>query len=1333
MIDQEMKAIGEASGPTRTAAGLAVKLLLVEDNPGDALLVRTALEDLARSDGADLPYALTVVDRLSAAIEALGSEAFQLVLLDMGLPDSFGLDTVRDLHAAHDRIPIVVLTGNQDEAMAVNALRAGAQDYLVKGQIDPGTLKRSVRHALARGQLALRLRDQEVTNQRILASLSAHIAVLDEGGRITHTNLAWDRFADRNGGRRQATGVGANYLDVCRRAAAEGDETAAAAEAAIREVLAGQVAISSLEYPCHSSDEKRWFTMQVTPLGSNSASGAVVAHEDITDRRRAEIQLEGSEKHFRSVIENASDLIAILDSDGRSTYLSPSAERMLGLPIEGLLGDSVFEYIHPDDQESAQEALQAAFDKPGTTQSFACRLVHPEKGWIDVDVIGKAEQYEGNLQVVVTGRDISQRRQMERELRRERDRFRLLAEHGPVGITLVDAGGQITYANNEAERVLGLELSEIVGRSYQDPDWETTDFDGNPFPDDQLPFVSVSETLEPIHDVRHAITWPGGERKLLSISGAPILGKDDALDSVVFAIQDITEEVRSNLAVASNERRFRSLVQNASDIITILDANRKVTYESPSLERVMGFVPEDVVGLDIIDPVYPADRSLVINAFDALIDDPASQLQTDIRLFGADGELHTLEVVGTNLLDDPAIKGIVLNSRDITERVAAKQALQDSEERYRSLFNSIRDAILVVDTDRRIIHCNPAFTKMFGYELEEIWGKQTDYVYKNPAEFKWLGEELQRMRARDPDGVPRVTVEYRGKSGDVFPGETGLYNLKNTQGEKIGAIGLIRDVTERVRHEREQDAISQVAQALRSASVRDEMPPIILRELLDLMDAGGAEMVLTNRAQDSLWVELGIGSWSHLTGMELEGNNIAWEVLQSDAAFLQDDLHQVEHFTSASDLGEDQAAIAVSMKAGEVPVGVIWVARPEPFAEADIQVLKAIADMAGNALQRAGLHEETRRRADQLATVTKLGMSLGETLELRVIFDRLADATVHLLPGASTVLISRYNPEQKLITCAYGLHDGEPINTAELPPIPLEPAGQGMQSEVIRSHQAMIINDFQSRLDQVESSTEFGSAGPRVQSAVLVPMLARGEVIGVVQGQSYTPDHFDENDAELVSIVANTAAVAIANADLFTRLEGTNVELALAYDTTLEGWARALELRDKETEGHSRRVTDLTVRLAVKLGLPEDQLVNIRRGSLLHDIGKMGIPDSILLKPGKLDEGEWDVMRTHPVLARGMLDNVGFLRPALTIPYSHHERWDGSGYPEGLTGADIPIEGRVFAVIDVYDALGSDRPYRDAWPEEKVRSYLAEEAGVLFDPDVVDAFLEMMGEPGGGH
>jgi len=218
-----------------------------------------------------------------------------------------------------------------------------------------------------------------------------------------------------------------------------------------------------------------------------------------------------------------------------------------------------------------------------------------------------------------------------------------------------------------------------------------------------------------------------------------------------------------------------------------------------------------------------------------------------------------------------------------------------------------------------------------------------------------------------------------------------------------------------------------------------------------------------------------------------------------------------------------------------------------------------------------------------------------------------------------------------------------------------------------------------------------------------------------LEGRTY---HYDMTVEPIQNDSGECTGLTCSNVDI--------TDIAEAYDATIEGWSLALELRDQETEGHTLRVAEMAVKMAESLGIGEEEMVHIRRGALLHDIGKIGIPDSILLKPGKLTDEEWEIMKQHPIFAYNMLSEIAYLAPALDIPYCHHEKWDGTGYPRGLEGEQIPLAARIFAVIDVWDALLSDRPYRNAWPEEKVRDYIRAQAGTHFDPAVVDAFFTIV-------
>ncbi|MGD8406727.1 MAG: HD domain-containing phosphohydrolase [Anaerolineales bacterium] len=248
-------------------------------------------------------------------------------------------------------------------------------------------------------------------------------------------------------------------------------------------------------------------------------------------------------------------------------------------------------------------------------------------------------------------------------------------------------------------------------------------------------------------------------------------------------------------------------------------------------------------------------------------------------------------------------------------------------------------------------------------------------------------------------------------------------------------------------------------------------------------------------------------------------------------------------------------------------------------------------------------------------------------------------------------------------------------------------------------------------------------------SLLYYPLLIRDDVIGVfIVGTSKGVRSFKENELDLCAALSSQSALAISNAKLYKQAQQAIADITKAYDATLEGWSRVLDMRDHVTDQHTHRVADLTVDLAKKMDIPVTELGNIRRGALLHDIGKMGIPDAILQKPDVLTDAEWKTMKKHPEMAYQFLSHISYLQPALEIPLCHHEKWDGTGYPRKLKGEEIPLAARIFTVVDVYDALTSERPYRKAWKKEDALAYIREQAGKHFFPEAVDAFLEMIGD-----
>lgn len=275
--------------------------------------------------------------------------------------------------------------------------------------------------------------------------------------------------------------------------------------------------------------------------------------------------------------------------------------------------------------------------------------------------------------------------------------------------------------------------------------------------------------------------------------------------------------------------------------------------------------------------------------------------------------------------------------------------------------------------------------------------------------------------------------------------------------------------------------------------------------------------------------------------------------------------------------------------------------------------------------------------------------------------------------------------------------------------------------QAIRERQTLFYPD----LDELDPTVAQLVPGIGITAYYAVPLITQGEILGVLEvfDRASRPDEGWRNYLETL---VGQAAIAITQSRLVENLQKVNTEMLEAYEETLRGWSRALDLRDRETEGHTQRVVALSVKLAEKMGISGEILMNFQRGAILHDIGKMGVPDKILLKPGPLTDQEWTVMRKHPIFAQMLLAPIKYLETAMVIPYYHHERWDGSGYPIGLRRKEIPQEARIFAVVDVWDALRSDRPYREALSDEACILYIREQSGKLFDPEVVEAFLKMI-------
>ena len=361
--------------------------------------------------------------------------------------------------------------------------------------------------------------------------------------------------------------------------------------------------------------------------------------------------------------------------------------------------------------------------------------------------------------------------------------------------------------------------------------------------------------------------------------------------------------------------------------------------------------------------------------------------------------------------------------------------------------------------------------------------------------------------------------------------------------------------------------------------------------------------------------------------------------------------------------------------------------------------------------------EAIQRQLERMTALRAIDAAITASLDLRVTLSVLLDqVTSQLRADAASVLLLDPNTQ----TLEYAAGRGFRTDAITHSSVRL---GEGYAGRAVMERRPVSVPNLKEDVDYSRRARPMPEE--EFLSYYAAPLIGKGLVKGVLETFHRTLAEPDPEWLDFVEALARQAAIAIDNATLFADLQRSTAELQFGSEAALEAWVASLDLRCQETAGHTERVTDMTVRLAIELGIPNAHLAHVRRGALLHDLGRMGIPDSILLKPGPLTVDEWNIVRRHPEYAHDLLSRIPFLREALDVPYCHHERWDGSGYPRGLRAEDIPLTARIFAVADVWDALRSDRMYRPAWPDDKAMDHIVSLAGRQFDPRVVEVFLKM--------
>ena len=564
-----------------------------------------------------------------------------------------------------------------------------------------------------------------------------------------------------------------------------------------------------------------------------------------------------------------------------------------------------------------------------------------------------------------------------------------------------------------------------------------------------------------------------------------------------------------------------------------------------------------------------------------------------------------------------------------------------------------------------------------------------------------------------------LTVWRSGVGTDFTPRE--LDFLTNLARQAAVAIENARLYDETERRVKELEIINRVSTSMRMAHSIDEMLPILLNEAMALLDTPNGAIWMYSHTSNTLVQKLAHGAATKIANKSLSPvDGIIGHTFTNGTRYITRDIKNdpLLHNSNRESVPSGLTGIFIPIQSTSGPVGVLDIAvSQDRHITEESSLLSILAEITGNSIHRVQLYDQSQMQVRRLTTLRDIDAAIASSFDLRLTLNILMDQTLNHL-NVDAVDIVLYYPDIQSLT--YLASAGFQTPTPTRPQVRL---GEGLAGQVIVKQSILHVTDLQ---NAPEARNELLIRREGFVTYIGIPLIVKGQIKGVFEVFHRSPLSPTLDWMEFLHTLAGQAAIAIDSSQLFENLQRSNQELMQAYDTTLEGWARALELRDRETEGHTRRVTQWTLRLAKFMGVSDKEMVNIHRGVLLHDIGKMGVPDHILKKSGKLDEEEWKEMRQHPVYAYNLLSPISYLRGALDIPYCHHEHWDGSGYPRGLKGEQIPLAARIFSVIDVWDALLSDRPYRKAWPIEDVNKYIRDVAGTILDPNLVEIFFKMM-------
>jgi PAS domain S-box-containing protein len=679
-------------------------------------------------------------------------------------------------------------------------------------------------------------------------------------------------------------------------------------------------------------------------------------------------------------------------------------------------------------------------------------------------------------------------------------------------------------------------------------------------------------------------------------------------------------------------------------------------------------------------------------------------------------------VNGAPMLDPIGdVEAIVLTLEDITTTKEAGEALARSEKRYRQLFETVQEGIWSFDEANVTTYVNETMAGMLGYTIEDIIGRSL-LSFLDDENRKTAIKQFERLSQGNSE---QYDCEFIHRDGHHVYAQLHATALHNEEGHYTGALALVNDVTVRRMRERELEAIARMANALRETSSQQEIARAFLDQMLYIFRGKGAALAEREPSGEVRFV-YGAGAWKNWIGSQNPSLlEVTASVMDSGKPLVSQNTTVDLSLAFPDLLGYLNTVICLPLIIHKQTIGAFWLGKPrlittnpQTISQDEVKLLSAAADIGASALQRALLLEQTELRLRRMSALRDITLTISTSLNVHNTLEQLLKHVVSKL-GVSAASVLLYNAEEKRLDFAAGQNLKPMPRVGAFVMLKSDYASQAVQTGhvITASHQPEVMQGFDRSWTQSLEGYQHYEA---------IPLIAKGQPKGVLELFYHTAPTIDAEWLDFLSSISTQVAITLDNAELFERLHISNQDLIMAYDATIEGWSHAMELRDREMEGHAERVAEITLMLAKKFGLDQEQLVHIRRGALLHDIGKMAISDNVLYKVGSFTPHEWEIMRRHPEYAYQLLYPIAYLRPAIDIPYCHHERWDGKGYPRGLKGEEIPLAARIFTIVDVWDALRSDRPYRKGWSAEKVSEYIRMGSGTMFDPNVVKVFFEQV-------